>query len=268
MSSPHDWNALDRAIHALCKSKAALPEVFRALTEGELCALMPYHPEVEGANIQIQNGSPFQFVRLKEGDGFVVPIFSSDERADEGLKSAGVPENTYCVAAMNARDMLEVLGKMKMWAHVNRGCTTGWFTLPPNLMRDLVDGSALKPTGPEVEGTVEQTVLPIDPADYPTDLIQPLFETLRRDRKFRAAWVLRRPEPTAAGGTHYQVLLLMDPRDEMLEHDFSIVLQAARKKPDEVDFGFLDETDHAYIDAFLKHAAPFYTARDFKRPAT
>ena len=60
------------------------------------------------------------------------------------------------------------------------------------------------------------------------------------------------------------MLLLMDPRDEVLIHDFNIVLQHACRKPNKVSFAFLAEKDHACIDAFLKHAAPFYTAPDFK----
>jgi hypothetical protein len=39
---------------------AALPEVHRQLTERNLCALMPYHPEIEGDTLRIQNGSPFK----------------------------------------------------------------------------------------------------------------------------------------------------------------------------------------------------------------
>jgi hypothetical protein len=42
---PHDRNELDRAIFALGKSKSALPDIFRALSRGKLCALMPSHPD-------------------------------------------------------------------------------------------------------------------------------------------------------------------------------------------------------------------------------
>jgi hypothetical protein len=35
---------------------AALPAVYRQLTEGNLCALMRYHPEIQGETLQIQNG--------------------------------------------------------------------------------------------------------------------------------------------------------------------------------------------------------------------
>jgi hypothetical protein len=264
VDSPYDWNDLDRAIHALNRSKSALPEAFRQLAEGELRALMPYHPELEGTEFQIQNGSPFNFVRFKDEEGEVVALFSSEARAEEALKKGDVPDNTFCVAAMPARQMLEVLGAMNMRVVVNRSCATGAMTLPADLMRDLASGKVLEPLSMKTGKTRERALNLIDPADYPTDLLQPLFEVLRADRKFRAAWVLRDPEPTLDGGVHYAFLVLMDPRDEVLAHDFNLVLQSACKKPDDSSFSFMDETDEACIESILKQAAPFYRAPDFE----
>jgi len=259
----NDWNALDEAIHRLAKSTAELPEVFRQLTEGELCALMPYHPEVVDSETQIENGSPFQFIVTDDEEGEAVLLYSSEVRAEEGLEAGQVPPNTYCTATMPARQMLEILGAMNMRALLNRGCATGCFSMPPDMMRDLASGAALEPH-PLDGGEAEERVLSkIDPADYPTDLIQPLFESLRKRSEFRAAWVFRRPEPTPAGGTHYQIMLLMDPRDETVAHDFNLVLVSACKEPDAVSFGLLDEKDQAYTQALLNEAQPFYRAPDF-----
>jgi hypothetical protein len=47
-------------------------------------------------------------------------------------------------AAMPAVQMLEILGKAELRAVINELCATGEITLPPNLMRDLADGSALR----------------------------------------------------------------------------------------------------------------------------
>lgn len=59
-------------------------------------------------------------------------------------------------------------------------------------------------------------------------------------------------------------MLLMDPRDEVIVHDFNLVLVSACEKPDEVSFGLLDENDHACTQPLLKQAAPFYAATDFE----
>ena len=258
-----DWNGLDKAIFRLGKSTAELPEVFRRLTEGELCALMPFHPEIVDTQMQIQNGSPFNFIMTQDEEGEAVMLFSSEARAEEGLKAGQGAPNTDCTAKMPARQMLEILGKMNMRALLNQSCTTGCFTLPPDLMRDLASGVALQPLPLGTESQ-EQVLSVVDPADYPTDLIQPLFESLRKHPEFRAAWVLRHPEPTPAGGVHYQIMLLMDPRDEVIVHDFNLVLVSASREQDEVSFGLLDEDDHGYTQALLKQATPFYTAAELK----
>jgi hypothetical protein len=173
-----------------------------------------------------------------------------------------VPLNTYATAAMNARQMLEVLGAMNLRALLNRSCATGCFTMPANLMRDLASGVALQPQ-PIGSEPQELTLQMIDPADYPTDLIQPLFESLRKHREFRAAWVMQRQETAAAGGRHYQVMLLMDPRDEVLVHDFNMVLTAACHEPDAVSFALMNEEDAAYTRSLFALAQPFYRAADF-----
>ncbi len=174
-----------------------------------------------------------------------------------------MPPNTFCTAKMKAREMLEILGKMNMQALLNKGCSTGAFILPPDMMRDLASGEAFKPTVPTGK-TEEFTLKIVEPADYPTDLIQPLFETLRRDRKFRAAWVFRKPEPTAEAGTRYMFMVVMNPRDEVLEHDFRIVLANTNQPPNEASATFVDESDAACIAVLLKAGRPFYRAPDFK----
>jgi hypothetical protein len=178
MPVPYDWNELDQAIFALQRSKSALPDVYRALPKGELCALMPYHPELDGTEFKLENGMEFPFVMFDESEGPTVALFSSEARAEEGMNKGGVAENTFCVATLRAEQMLEILGTMNLRASLNKSCATGSFFFGPDLMRDLVNGKALEPL--ETDPTEERTVDLIDPADYPTDVIQPLFETLRR----------------------------------------------------------------------------------------
>lgn len=264
MDAPYGWNALDEAIYGLARSTSELPEVFRRLTEGHLFALMPYHPEMEGAAIKLENGSPCHFVMVEAKEGESVALFTSLERAEESLAKAGVPPKKFLPGAMTARQMLEVLGKMNIPAILNSGCATGAFVMPPDLMRDLASGVALQPKPIAPRGSEERTFRVIDPADYPTDLIQPLFECLRRHREFLAAWVLRRPDPTAEGGTWYEFILLMQPRNEEIVHDFNLVLASSFEPPDAVSFGLIDENDDAYIKAFVSAAAPFYSSPGFR----
>jgi len=73
----------------------------------------------------------------------------------------------------------------------------------------------------------------LNPADYPTDLIQPVFELLRRHKNFRAAWIFGATDakPQPASGRGYQLLLLMEPRDAVIFHDLNMTVAAARRRP-------------------------------------
>lgn len=260
-------NDLDRAIIDLCRSKAALPELMRQLGEGELWFFIPFHPEVEGGEMELKNGMALPFSQFEDPEGPVVPLFSSLERAEEARKKARFPARTFSTAAMPAKQALEILGKAELRAVLNKGCKTGQVVLPANMMRDIADGSALRPDT-EPMPHIHETVNIIDPADYPTDLIQPAFEILRQHRNFRAAWIVERGKgkPTAADGRRYQFLVLMDPRDAVIFRDFNLVVQSACARTDEVDLGYLDENDTAYIASLWKQTPAFYTAPDYVRP--
>ena len=267
MSSFTPVNDLDRAIMAVQRSRAALPDLFRLLIRGDLWFLIRHHPELEGEVMELKNGSPLPFALLEDGQGVVVPLFSSGERLDEGLKNGHVPPRTYLAGTMPAVQVLEILGKAELRAVLNKSCATGQVTIPVNLMRDLADGSALTPA--PGDGPPERALLKkLDPADYPTDLIQPTFEFMRRHKNFRAAWILgfAEAEPEPADGHGYHLLFLMDPRDDGVFHDLNLIVQAAHAKTDDVRLGLLGEKDANYIAKVFREAAPFYIAADFRPP--
>jgi SseB protein N-terminal domain len=256
-------NDLDRAIIALRRSVAATPEFYRQLTQGELWFLVPYHPEVEGETIVIQGGARLPFAVLRDENGEIAPLFSSRERLQEGLRNGRVPPRAYSAGAMPAQQVLEILGKSGLRAVINQSCATGEVTIPPDLMRDLADGSALKPP-PEKEEQKQAKLKILSPADYPTSLIQPVFEFMRLHKNFRAAWIFLCGEIPADG---YQFLFLMQPEDEAIFNDLNITVQAARSKTkDKVELGMLDERDVEYIATLFRKVPAFYVAADYKPP--
>jgi hypothetical protein len=242
-----------------------MPELLRQLASAEtLYSLMPYHPEVVDGEMVIKNGVEFPFVRLQGKEGDIVPVFSSLTRVEESLQRAGVPENTFVSAALPGRRMLEVIGVMNFHGELNKSCQPGSFIMPPDLMRDLASGKVFEPVAGD--HPVKQHPLKIiDPADYPTDLVQPLFELLRRHKNFRAAWIFGSPKPALKPGlTRYQLLVLMDPRDEDIFHELNIVSQNACYETAEVHLSRLDEKDRAYLQSFIDQVPPpFYAAPDF-----
>jgi hypothetical protein len=261
-------NKLDRAILAMQRSPAEAPALYRQLTTGELYFLLPYHPEIEaGERMQIQPGSRFPFCVQPQPDGVeVVPIFSSEARVEESLRKGAVPPDKFLCGAMPAVQVLELIGTMGFPAVLNRGCTTGEVTLPAELLCDLADGSIFRPTGPGE--TIQMAVQTLDPADYPTDLIQRAFEFIRKHPAFRAAWVFRLPArpPGTGGPPKYQLLFLMSPRNQTLFHDLNLALNCSPPEGLAFEIGTVHEHDTVQIMTVFAKAQPFYLAPDFQRP--
>lgn len=265
MSDPIPSNELDRTIVAFTRSRAALPELMRQLSDAEeLWFLMPYHPEMEGEAIELKPGMPLPFVEITDEKGALVPVFSSCERAEEAMTHAGFPQRKFVPAAMPALQLLGILGRAELRAALNKSCGTGQLILPPNLMRDIADGSALRLNSDPTE-QVRDEVHALDPAEYPTDLVQAAFEILRQHRHFRTAWIFERGkgEPTPAGGRRYQFLVLMEPRDAVISRDLSLVVSSARSPADEVELGYLDENDAPLLAKLWQLAPPFYAGPDY-----
>jgi hypothetical protein len=83
---------------------------------------------------------------------------------------------------------------------------------------------------------------------------------------FRAAWVFSHGEIAVKPGK-YELVFLMQPRDEALFHDLNMTVQATRAKTgDEVKLGLLNENDAGYIASLFRQAAAFYVAADYKMP--
>jgi hypothetical protein len=266
MSNSTAPNDLDRAIMAVIRSRAAMPDLCPELIKGELWFLMPRRPGEEDEVIELKPGSPLPFVILADAQGPVVPIFSSAARLDESLKNNRVPGRTYTAGAMPAVQLLEILGRAELRAIINKSCATGELTIPPDLMRGLADGTTLKPRAPDKEE--ERTLQKLDPADYPTDLIQRAFEVMRRHPSFRAAWVFGyaggQREPGLAQA--YHLVVLMHPRDDVAFRDLDLVVHTVSKKTYGIEVGVLYETDAASIAMTFRQAQPFYIAPDYHPP--
>ncbi|MGL4400456.1 MAG: SseB family protein [Luteolibacter sp.] len=261
-------NDLDRALMALVKSKSALPQFLRELGKGELWFLTPFHPEIIGGTVELENGMRSPFMELEDAEGPYVPVFSSFERLQESMRACRVPEDSMAAASMAAMQVLDLLGKMELRGMINMACKTGAIYLPPEMMRDVADGSVLEPLEPTGE-TISRVMRNIDPADYPTDLLQPVFEILRQHRNFRAAWIVedQQPEGAAAKERHFQFLIHSDPRDAAVYHEFNLVLaSAARATGLAAESGQVDETDTEYLASLWRSAEPFYIAPDHARP--
>jgi hypothetical protein len=261
MSSPVPTNELDQAILALQRSRAAFPDLCRCVGQGELFLLIRYQPDLVDAAVELKNGAPFPFARIQTDRGESVLAYTSVERAQEGLAKGQVPDMQFVIGSMPARQALEVIGKMNFSMTLNQGCATGQVVLPPDLLRDLADGTALKPLPPS--GQVENITLKImDPANYPTGVVQDAFELFRRHAAFRAAWIFTRSDTPEA----YYMIVVMQPRDAALFHDFNLVAAAAAGKQHPVHAQLADENDAGQIAVLFNAGRPFYQAVDYPSP--
>jgi len=261
---------LDRALVAAHRSPSGLPELCRQLTQGKLFMLIPHHPEFEeNDQFELVNGMQVPFVIQPEAKGGeVVLIFSSQERAQEGMHRGKVPPGTYRIVSMAAIQAMEVLGKVGLRALVNKSCAMPQLILPPELMRDIASGKVFHSSNVNSREMEEVNLRLLDPADYPTDLIQPAFEILRKHRQFRAAWIFTQPPTTTESTARrcYHFILLMDPLDDAVYNDFNLVLAGSHGPEVEVYHSPIDESDPVYVAKFFRRAHPFYVAADFAQP--
>lgn len=265
MKIPIPLNDLDKAILAFQRSQAALPDLLRHLCLGNLWLLIPYHPEVANQKMTYLEGQPMPFLRVQTGNGVMVAVFSSEARALEGMKQGKVRPRTYMPAEMSAKDVLGMLGKMNLAMAVNMGCSTGDISLPPQSLLKLASGAAFQPVP---DGPAEQLTLDkVAPADYPTDLVQAMFEVFRRHHQFRAAWIFTRtiPGQPAPARKPYYVMIFMQPRDEAVFHDFSLVAKSVNQEY-EVNLSLTPADTPECVADIFRQAPPFYVAADYQPP--
>ena len=188
MSTP--LNELERLLADPRQGPESHPQLFRLLREATLVFLMPYHPEIMGSyNLKEGDAGP-KFIVWKGSEGPCIPVFTSMDRANEACKKIGVPDKKYALAEMNGQQLFAVLRLQQYPIIINPACGVATTYLDRNAMKMLADGSILKPID-ERAAQKSGNVVIVDPADYPTDFLQPLFQFLRKRTEVKAAWLFR-----------------------------------------------------------------------------
>lgn len=240
------------------------PELFRLLREATLVFLIPYHPEIMG-RITLKNGDPLpKFAVWKSSDGVRVPVFSSIERANEACKAIGVKDGTFAFAELNGQQLFHLLSCQPNEVVINPACKTGATFFDQNAIRMLADGSILQPIPPGEPQRTGQVQI-VDPADYPTDFLQPLFRFLRERTEVKAAWLFREPEPTPDGKISYIFVLKSDGDPGQVALDFNIVAKSAC--PPDAIFGVTTwDPQNAGLVAATRKFPAFYSAPNYRGP--
>lgn len=257
-------NDLERAYAASVRGPEGNPELFRLLRESKLIFLLPYHPEMEGT-FSLGNGDAVpKFSLWKSSDGIHIPIFTSKERANEAFKRMRSRDKEYAIAEMKGQELFHLISCQPYAIVINPACKIAATYMDMNAVKKLADGSILKPV--EDGATHEGTVNIVEPADYPTDFLQPLFRFLRERPQVKAAWLFRHFTPADPTRTYYVFALRVIGDAEKVKQDFAVVAHAAC--PEKTDYGvmIIDPKDQALARVTSTHPA-FYAAPDYKSPS-
>ncbi len=258
-------NPLEQAFMAAARGPEGLPGLFKQLVASELAALMPYHPEMEGL-VEIRQGSGFQFLVWQHPErGLQVPLFTSEKRALESLDKLGANRQPSCMALIPGTVLFASLAGQKYGVVINPGCSTGEIFLDLKTVRSLADGSLLKPGAPAPLHAGRVSL--VDPAEYPTGLVQPVFRFLTGQENVRAAWIFQeQPTPTPGrlptGPGGYVIGLLVDGDPAPVMHDFSLVVSGLGDAPSPIGLTVLSSEDPVQAD-LMKRFPAFYAAPDF-----
>jgi hypothetical protein len=145
----------------------------------------------------------------------------------------------------------------------NKGCATGKIAINADTIREIASGRLFQPTENDPSTQKTGTVTALDPADYPTDMVQRAFEFMRRHKNFRAAWVFRETETSRPG---YVIGVVMEPHDAALYHDFNLTVHLMHSLDYDTYLMLLDEKSRAAHREMMEQTTPFYTAPDYQQP--
>ncbi len=257
-------NNLERILSDPKQGPDSHPELFRLLRESTLVFLMPYHPEVMG-KMTLGNGDKLpKFSVWKGAEGEHVPIFSSIAKANEACKKIGIPDGQFALAEVKGEQLFQMLSCQIYPVAINPGCGPAVTYMDLNAVKKLGDGSILKPmeNKEEKEGQVQI----VEPADYPTDFLQSLFQFLRGRKEVKAGWLFREPGLTEDGKISYVFVLKADGNLDQIEQDFSVVATSACPRTAQFGVTTLDPAN-APLVAITSKAPAFYAAPDYKGPS-
>jgi hypothetical protein len=254
-------NDLERLLAARTFGIHAYPQVLRELRQSMLITLLRYHPELVGATFTIKNGDKLpKFVVWQSADqGRRIPIFTSGRTANEACKKIGARHQQFAFCEMRGKELFHLLACQPDPIVINPACSTNALYLDLRAVKQLADGAILTPDpGVTRSGTVEL----VDPADYPTDFIQPLFVFLRARSEVEAAWLFREVRPVDAPTGYVIVLKIVGEAGEV-EKDFRIVASCAC--PQNIEHGIaVWDPNNADLIRLTSTATPFYAAPHYR----
>ncbi len=232
------------------------PEVIHLVRDAELVFLIPFHPEMEG-EMSLGHGDllpPVVIWRRPGGAGRCIPIFTSIKRAQEGCKTTRALPKQYTFCEMVGWQLFGMMRHREEGLALNPGTKLPSLYFNPFSVRAIAEGT----TAHKSEETGSGTVVMVEPDEYPTDFLQPIFSFFRERPEMEAAWLFRQPDPPS-GRTTYVFVLKVRGDSAALESDFRIV--ATGSCPMDTDYGVcVLDGQNLPLEEITSNSTPFYAA--------
>lgn len=255
-------NELERILAARDFGPHFYPRVFRLLRETRLVFLLPCQalPADDGKPMEPGDAVPRFPIWESPETGRRIPIFSSTQRANEGCHAAGAPAGTYTLAEMAGKDLFDLLADQPEPIALNPGCDTHVLFFSNSTARELASEPRIEPASKRRKQTTASIV---EPADYPTDFLQPLFLFLCERPEAQAAWLLREETPPGMP-VNYVFVLKVKGDARGLETDFRMVAGAACPKDARYGVAQFDPNNEGLVQLTAEFT-PFFAAPGFSR---
>ncbi|MFM2294277.1 MAG: hypothetical protein RLZZ350_690 [Verrucomicrobiota bacterium] len=258
-------NDLERAYQ---DAHLGLPETvayFKELRESVLLFLMPYHPRTESL-MQVGNGDHLTFIAWKIAGENMIPVFTSSARMEEALRASGQWHKQNGVGEMMGQELLHVLtmqpGAPKVV--INPGCACGSRTMDAELLKSIVDGSALNlPTPGEL--ALNGLVMSL-PVSQPARLREPLAKFFSGCPEVKAAWLFYEENPAKPFEDVYVLGLMVAGGEAAVTLREAELAIAGACPPEWGSRAWLMDIKDSGLQGVFAGVPPFYAAPDFKRP--
>jgi len=231
-------------MHMAAQGPHGYPELFRQLLAADLTIIVP-----EGRRRSV--------ILWKFEDEEVIPVFTSTARAREAIAAIDRAGRPLCLAQIAGGPLFKLLQGCGKAVIINPACNGAEMRLDPPVISRLANRSILRPCDEAEKATGDAVV--VDPADYPIEVMEPVFHFLRARPDVHAAWLLRMKPAHAGDAGLYVFAVLSRDAGGRLEGDLMIVLDNAGSGKIPCGMTLLDPRNPSHA-ALINEATPFYAA--------
>jgi hypothetical protein len=239
-------------------------DYFRLLRESILMFLVPYKPDMRVVQ-EFGVGKDITFTTFMVQGEVMIPIFTSSARVEEALQATGKWEEKNGVGEMLGKELLHVISMLpdSVKAIVNPDCSCGARVMNQEMVRSIVDGSALEIPTPG-EQAMNGLVISL-PVRQPAELREPLGKFFATLPEVKAAWLFFEEEPKKPCEKVYVVGLAIAGGDaEEIRKEAALALAGACPPEWGSRAIIMDPKDPGFTD--IMRCPSFYRTADYEPP--